>query len=133
MHTFIKNILSFSIILLGFTTAHAANFKIADLVGKYVITHPQFPVVNEVTITKRGTVTLVEKSKAGTLACRGKAKITENVLESNVTCKKSENKIQFTQRINLKDVTDLKNFSAPVFSSLYDMELIMNFKLIEQK
>ena len=57
-----------------------------------------------------------------------KATLIENKLESKLLC---EGGTEFTQRIDLSRVKNLKKFKANVFSSLYDAEVEANFKRLD--
>lgn len=118
------NKLSFVIIAISFSTlASAASLK--NLAGSYKISNPDLPVLNIVTVDVKGNVKLTEQSPYGTLECKGKGAIKGDVLESVVKCTNGSN---FTQRINLKNVKSFSKFSAPVYSSLYEQEVVMNFE-----
>lgn len=116
--------LSFVLLTISFSTlVNAASFK--DLVGSYKITNPDLPVLNLVTVDINGNVKLTEQSPYGTLECKGKGTIKGDVLESFVKC---TNGTSFTQKINLKNVKNFAKFKAPVYSSLYEQEVEMNFE-----
>jgi hypothetical protein len=109
---------------IGFSTfASAASLK--DVAGSYKISNPDLPVLNIVTVDINGNVKLTEQSPYGTLECKGKGVIKEEVLESFVKC---TNGASFTQKINLKNVKNFKKFKASVYSSLYEQEVEMNFE-----
>lgn len=113
-----------TILAISFSTlASAASLK--DIAGSYKISNPDLPVLNIVTVDVKGNVKLTEQSPHGTLECKGKGTISADVLESAVEC---TNGSSFTQRINLKNVKSFTKFSAPVYSSLYEQEVIMNFE-----
>lgn len=103
-------------------TVFAADFS--QLAGTYEVSAKGIPVSNTITINENGSVELIEKSPYGILNCAGQATIQENIVESYVVC---ENGQEFTQRIDLSNVVNFENFTASVYSSLYDMELAMNF------
>lgn len=103
--------------------ANAAS--LTDIVGSYKISSPDLPILNVVTINAKGAVKLTEQSPYGTIDCKGKATIASDVLSSDVTCTNGQT---FTQKINLKGVKNYSKFSAPVYSSLYEQEIVMNFE-----
>jgi hypothetical protein len=74
-----------------------------------------------------GAVKLTEQSPYGKLECSGKAGIKADILSSKVKCEDGQ---EFTQKINLKGVNSFGKFSAPVYSSLYGQEVVMNFEKI---
>lgn len=98
---------------------------LSELAGSYKITNPDLPVLNIVSIDAKGNVKLTEQSPYGTLECKGKGKIKNSVLESNVSC---TNGASFTQKITLKNIKNLNKFKAVVYSSLYDQEVEMDFE-----
>ena len=106
----------------------AFAFTLADVAGKYQITSDALGAVNVMTITTQGKVTLFEKSIDGNFTCKGNATMTNNVVNSSVKC---ENGMSFSQEINLSTVTNLSQFSAPVFTSLLGQTVPMNFKKIK--
>lgn len=106
--------------------AGAATLK--DIAGSYKITHPDLPVMNLVTISSKGAVTLTEQSPYGRLECKGKATLKNDILNSKLTC---ENGASFVQKIDLSNVESFVKFSANVYSSLYEMEAEMNFEKIK--
>lgn len=118
--------------LLSLSSVFAANIQIVDLVGTYEITNQFQPgVINEVTIDANGLVTLIERSQGFDFVCKGEASLENDMVESEMSCPGG---ISFEQRINLTnlDAEDLdESFTAPVFSSLFGMEIPMNFKRIQ--
>ena len=106
-------------------TTHAFAYTLSDIAGKYEITSEAIPAANIMTITATGKVTLLEKSMEGSLTCKGNATLTNNVVNSTVKC---ENGLSFSQEIKIGEVKDLKQFTAPVFTSLIGQEIQMNFK-----
>lgn len=73
-------------------------------------------------VTDDGKEIVIEK-----LECQGIADLKFGVITSNISCK---NGASFEQRVRLSDAEgNILNgkFSAPVFSSLYGTELVMNF------
>jgi hypothetical protein len=111
-----------TLLVLISTTSFAMDFS--QLVGSYEVTSDFAPVVNHITIDSEGVVTLTEQSPYGLLECVGEAVIKGAIFESVVTC---ENGAEFSQRIDLSGITNYQKFTANVYSSLYDMELPMNF------
>jgi hypothetical protein len=117
-----KSLLVLSILALS-NVAGAATFK--DLVGSYKISNPNFPVLTLVIIAADSTIQLTEKSVYGTLECSGTATLVKNILTSNVECVDGQ---KFSQRINLSKVKKFDKFSAPVYSTLYQQEIEMDFE-----
>ncbi len=105
------------------TLGHAVTVK--DLTGSFKISNPDLPVLNIVTVSANGGIKLTEQSPYGTLECKGKGAIKNEILESVVNC---TNGATFTQKINLKGVKNFNKFKAPVYSSLYEQEVVMNFE-----
>ena len=103
----------------------ASAVEMADLVGKYKVTHPSVPFATQVSIDARGVVSLVETTAIGKLECSGQGKLVGNVLTSNVTCK---NKMKFTQVVTLPAEIRQNSFTAQVYSTLYRATLEMNFE-----
>lgn len=116
--------LSLAVIMIAASSLTNAA-SIQDVVGSYKITSKDIPVMNIVTVDAKGNVKLTEQSPYGTLECKGKGTIKNDILESKVKC---DNGSDFTQRINLKNVKNFAKFKAPVYSSLYDQELEMTFE-----
>ncbi len=116
----------FTLITLTFTQ-FASAASLSDLVGGYKITHAQIPALTVVSIKADGSVKLTEQSPYGKLECKGKATLKANILTSKVKCEDGQ---EFSQKINLKGVTTFSKFSAPVYSSLYGQEIVMNFEKI---
>jgi hypothetical protein len=117
-------------LLLGLTflasmSAFAVEFS--DLAGVYQVTTDLAPITNIIEIDDKGNVNLTEESPYGSYNCSGTAFIKDDVLSSEVTC---EDGTVFTQRVNLSGVTSFDEFTANVYSSLYEAELPMNFKKI---
>lgn len=116
--------LSLAVLLISVSTIVSAA-SIKDVVGSYKITHTDLPILNIVTVDINGNVKLTEQSPYGTLECKGKGTIKNDILSSKVTC---TNGSDFTQKINLKNVKNFAKFKAPVYSSLYEQEVEMNFE-----
>jgi hypothetical protein len=116
-----KSLLGLFLLLTVFSTNAAT---LSQLTGTYEISNPALPVVNVVTLGADGSVKLVETSRLGEFVCNGEATLTDDILETVVTC---ENGNSFTQKIDLEGVTNFETFTALVYSSLYDIELPMNF------
>ncbi|MFT6631517.1 MAG: hypothetical protein ACJAS4_001466 [Bacteriovoracaceae bacterium] len=119
------------ILTLGFAltmslSAFAISFS--DITGTYEITTDLAPIVNTIEIDKDGNVSLTENSPYGTFSCTGAAVIEDQVLTSEVTC---ENGATFTQRVDFEGINNFEEFSANVYSSLYEAELPMNFKKLK--
>lgn len=117
-----KSLIALSLLALS-NLASAAS--LTDLVGSYKISNSDLPILNVVTVNANGAVKLTEQSPYGTLECAGKASLKSDLLTSKVTCTNGQS---FTQKINLKDVKNYNKFSAPVYSSLYEQEIVMNFE-----
>lgn len=116
--------LMIAFLLLFTPLAFAQNFTFQDLQGLYEITHPEIPVTNIIEINADGTVFFIESSPMGEFSCEGEATLKNNIIESSMKC---ENGAEFSQQVDLTEVTDLNEFSAPVFSSLYGATLEMDF------
>jgi hypothetical protein len=112
---------------MDFKKINESVLSVQNLIGTYEVTPvlEGIQISNIITLTKDLKVTLVEKSPYGEFNCSGNATIIGTIVESKVTC---ENGAEFTQKVNFKNVTNFDNFSAPVYSSLYDEEMPMNFK-----
>ncbi len=119
----------FSIALLAISlSASAMNLK--AIAGTYKITNDLLPIINVVTLGSDGSVTLVETGGPfGSFECFGSAKIEDFVLVSEVTC--PENGQSFYQEIDLEGVENFNSFTAEVFSSLYGIQVPMNFEKIK--
>lgn len=111
-------------LVLGLGSFASFGLELADVAGVYEVSSPLAPVSNTIEISSKGDVKLTEKSPYGIINCTGKATLANNVLTSKVVC---ENELEFTQQVRLDGVTDLSQFTALVYSSLYDAELEMNF------
>ena len=120
------------IIIFSLLTATSISFaneiSLGDIAGVYSITHPELPVENLVELSDTGEVFLIEESPFGDLTCEGNANISSGVLESVVEC---GNGVSFTQSIDFSEVDEFTNFQAPVFSTLYGIEMIMNFERLD--
>lgn len=108
--------------LVSFNTFGALSMS--DMAGSYEITNPALPISNIVTLEANGNVTLIENSPLGSFKCEGQATINDELLTSEVTC---ENGAAFTQEIDLTGVTIADTFEAPVYSSLYQAQVVMTF------
>ncbi|MEC7277759.1 MAG: hypothetical protein VXV96_15665 [Bdellovibrionota bacterium] len=108
--------------LISFNTFGALTMT--DVAGSYEITHPALPVSNIVTLKANGSISLSENSPFGTFNCEGQATLTDELLTSEVTC---DNGATFTQEIDLTGVTIADTFEAPVYSSLYQAQVVMTF------
>ncbi|MFK8137524.1 MAG: hypothetical protein AB8E15_04100 [Bdellovibrionales bacterium] len=106
----------------------AAELSFESISGKYEITHPAVPSITTVEIQTDGQVLLVEKSEMGEYVCIGEAVIEGKNLTSNVECQDSAT---FKQVIDFSGVENYDKFTAPVYSSLFDMSLPMNFVKIQ--
>lgn len=119
-----------SIFLLG-SVASADTLTLADIAGKYTVTTEGLPVENTVEITADGKVKLNERSPYGELDCDGKVSISdERVVTSEMTC---DNGQPYTQVVKLADVSNFDSFTAPVFASLHNREVEMNFKKVVEE
>ena len=116
-----------TLLMLLLSTQVFAGYTLTDLAGTYEITHPQLPVKNTVTLTATGQVSLQEESPFGSIICEGMATIKKDLLTSEVQC---DNGAVFTQEINFAGIELASEFQAPVYSSLYDAEAVMNFTKI---
>lgn len=102
---------------------------ISDVVGSYKITHPEIPMMTFVSIEEDGLVDMLEMTEYGPMECVGTAVVKDYLVTTTVNC---QNGMEFIQKINLEDV-DIsgETFTAPVYSSLYQMELMLNFERVE--
>ena len=117
-------------VLISFQAFAGDSVTMAQLAGKYKVTHPEIPAVNLITLKSDGRVVFEEKSPLGTLKCNGSAGIQDSILTSQLTC---ENQSSFTQEINLAGVQfRSKKFKADVYSSLYNVTLPMNFERLQK-
>ncbi len=116
----------FFLLSLSILTFNAFALDFKDLAGTYEVSSQMVPVINIVTIDEEGAVEIEERSPMGTFNCQGRAKIEDEVVVSKVTC--PENGAEFMQKIDFKGVTLGETFTAKVFSSLYQLELPMNFR-----
>ena len=103
----------------------ASDISFKDIAGKYKVTHEQLPITNTITIEDSGEVSLIESSAGGELHCEGQATIEGTTVRSKVKC---ENGAEFFQEIKLENVQNFSDFTAPVYSSLWDMEVEMDFE-----
>lgn len=79
-------------------------------------------------IEANGLVTLVERSQGFDFVCQGEATLEDDIIESEMSCPGG---LSFEQRIDLTNVAveDLSgSFTAPVYSSLFGMEIPMLFE-----
>ena len=118
-----------SLFLVSFSVCGAVT--LGDIVGEYEVTMPNIEIVTMVDLSGDGKITIVKKSLFVDLTCQGYAEVVEeSILESRVVC---ENGLEIVDRIDFKNVSDFDKFSAPVYSSLYDMnEVVADFKLISK-
>lgn len=114
--------------LAAFTMTNAFAIEFSDIVGTYKITHPAIPAITYVSISNTGVVELSEDGPQGVAHCAGQAQLEGGILESELKC---FNGASFEQQINLSQVEDFSSFSAPVFSTLYGVEIEMNFEKVE--
>lgn len=114
-------------LLLGITSAFAV--ELSDIEGTYEVTTELAPIMNVITISKDGEVELTEHSPEGSYTCTGMAVITDDILVSEVVCENGE---IFEQRIDLTGIESFESFTANVYSSLYGMELPLDFKKIQE-
>lgn len=109
---------------LGSFSVFALDFS--DLAGEYEVTFEFAPAVNYIIIEEDGSVFLTEESSYGLLECAGKATLEGRTLTSNVTCDDGY-ELSFYQIVDLTGVEDFQEFTANVYSSLYDFTIPMNF------
>lgn len=115
--------------ILALAATNLMAYELEDIAGVYDISSENAPVINVVKIEANGSVYLIENGPYGALECEGSATLVNDMLTSEVTC---DNGASFTQRVNLSGVSDLSEFSAPVYSSLYGMEVVMNVMRLEK-
>jgi hypothetical protein len=112
------------ILAIALTSVQTFAVTLKDLSGKYSVSSDIIPVNNIITIDSKGGVTLVENSVYGALSCKGTSTLAANKISSKMVC---ANGSSFEQVINLTNVTNLKSFSAPVYSTLFGQEIVMKF------
>lgn len=121
-----KKMMSFAMVCIFSGSAFAYTLK--DLAGKYRVTMPESGVINTLTLTANGQITLFEKSPEGTMDCAGKVKLKKDIVSSNMICK---NGFSFYQTVDFSKVGNLDSFTAPVFSSLFEATIPMNFEKLK--
>ena len=99
---------------------------LSHLAGEYEVTFEFAPAVNYIIIEEDGSVFLTEESAYGLLECAGKATLEGRTLTSNVICDDGYES-SFYQIVDLTGVEDFQEFTANVYSSLYDFTIPMNF------
>lgn len=104
------------------TQAFALNFN--EIAGTYEATVPGIPIQNIITVYTDGEVEFTEKSYEGEFTCYGQAEIKDFVLKSEVECPNGQS---FFQEVDLTNVTNYSDFTAPVYSSLYEVKVMMLF------
>jgi|GEM_PF-2849386 hypothetical protein len=122
-----KVILGLALIL----SSNAWSFSFADLAGVYSASPAQnvgMKIENILTVYANGDIELTERSPYGQLNCQGQASWQGTTIVSALDC---ENGASFTQEVKLGNVNNFDNFEALVYSSLYEMELLMRFKKIK--
>ena len=106
-----------------------AEVELEDVVGNYEVTIPDIlSATNSVMFAKDGTVVLVEKNPYGTLECEGRARVVDETIVSEVIC---ANGMKFTQVVDMKNISDFAEFTAPLYRSLYGTEVMSHFRRIE--
>lgn len=120
-----KLILAISTLIIS-SSAFAYTFQ--DLAGTYKVTSKVMPLVNILTISVTGKLTLFEKAAEGTMDCSGVAKIYNDEVTSNMVCK---NGFEFSQTVDFSKVKSLDIFEAPVFSTLFDATIVMKFEKLK--
>jgi len=117
------------IFALTLISSQAFAFNLKEVSGKYSAKYDSVPINSVITIESNGTINLVEKSVHGApLVCNGKAKVKNNKITSNVKC---VNGFTFEQVVNLTNVKNLNEFTAPVYSTLFGQEVMVSFKRIQ--
>lgn len=115
-------------LITALTISNAFAVDFSDIAGTYKITHPAIPAITYVSISDSGVVELAEDGPQGVAHCAGQAELQNDILESELKC---FNGASFGQKINLSQVNDFNSFSAPVFSSLYGVEIEMDFEKVD--
>lgn len=116
------------IFALALVSLNSMAFTMKEIKGKYSVSAQDIPVLNVVTISENGNVKLVEQTFEGDMTCQGKGILNNDIFKSSLTCENGE---KFEQRINLKGVKSLNKFKAKVYSSLYQVEVEMNFERLK--
>lgn len=117
-----KKFIFFFISLLSVTSF---AIDLADITGTYQVTNNFNSSYNLITLSEDGKVSLIEKSNEGELKCIGIAIVINNILNTMVEC---ENGLRFDQGIDLRGIKNFNNFTTLVYTSLYEVEVPMNFK-----
>lgn len=110
---------------------NAWSFSFADLAGVYSANPAQnigMNVENILTVYGNGEIELTERSAYGELNCLGQASWVGTTVVSKLECEGGDT---FTQRVKLGNVSNLQNFEALVYSSLYEMEILMRFEKLQ--
>jgi len=102
----------------------ALAYNMRDVAGKYQITSQDIPVLNVVTLNLSGSLKFVEKTFEGNTTCSGKWWMVNDLITASIRCPDGGT---FSERINIAGVKNLKSFKAVVSSSLYNLDLEMNF------
>lgn len=110
---------------------NAWSFSFADLAGVYSANPAQnigMNVENILTVYSNGDIELTERSPYGELNCFGQANWEGTTIVSQLECENGET---FTQKVKLGNINDFDKFEALVYSSLYEMELLMKFEKLQ--
>lgn len=110
---------------------NAWSFSFADLAGIYSANPTQnigMNIENIITVYANGEIELTERSPYGELNCLGQARWSGTTVISELEC---ENGASFTQEVKLGNVNNFENFDALVYSSLYELELLMRFEKLQ--
>ena len=123
-----KSLILLTVVLLSSVSfGQIRGLSFANLAGTYEATATGLPIKTTLTINVHGDITLVETSGGRSFHCTGKARLDNGIVSSSVVC---TNDARFDQRINLSNISNLRNFQAPVYSSLFGTEVLHNFRRI---
>ncbi len=97
------------------------------LMGNYQVWVAGSSVKNIVSFNPDNSILLQEKRPQCLLRCYGKAEQENQLLKIAMIC---QNGRKFKQAIDFSEVRDLNSFQAPVYSTLYHQNILMNFELL---
>ena len=121
-----KTILAIAILTSLFSTvAGAATLK--EFAGAYEVNTSFMNVAlqGNVTIDVEGNIKFLVYSPYLYLNCVGTASMINNELVSTPAC---ENGMAITLKINLSQISDFSKFQAPVYTTIINAEVPMDFK-----
>lgn len=108
------------------TVANAAS--LAEFAGDYEVSSTNnafgIPVQGKMSIDSSGKIEFLISSTYLYLNCVGVAEMKGEELVSTPAC---ENGLPLTLKINLSNIKNYSKFQAPVFSSIINQEMLMDF------